>query len=238
MAKLKNIEEVWSKLKSNLPSYIKISDIEKFNNMKMIDLVIPKSRVRKFPDGVSNEDLNFVLSWDYGLVIYQEESDNNEDGIIDEKHLIDYFKKYINMKNTKVNEGAITSIGLIQHIDKDYVTTLSDEGIKNAIQMIDTDLKIASQSIDVNSQKFYRDASDKFEILTTEFRKRGLPLREAFSILNKKHGDCVDDIVKLIVKHGQYINQKDMVECLEDIIQQLKTMKSYKQFSDYYFKEI
>lgn len=88
-----------------------------------------------------------------------------------------YFKQFINlMLDSKVNEGAIAVVGLLQHIDKDFVSTLSDDGLKNAINQLETDIGVQNMSDDDNSKIYYRDAQEKFDIIADEFRKRGLPV--------------------------------------------------------------
>ena len=318
--KIKNLEQVWTSLKKELPSYVKISKIDSATGMKVFDLIVPKSRIVTWPDGVKNKDLEFTFSWDSGLVIFLEEGgldwnadtiedalevityyiDMNEsfkpnDAIVistedntelkgfdklitfetcgwnrndlektlkksnrkyflevypskeaglyvankDEKFFKDYLQTVVESMKENMNESeAVVAIGLIQHIDKDFVTTLSDDGLRNAILQIDANMKAASVSVDPDMEIYHREAKDKFDLLTTEFQSRGLPLAETFNYLNRTHAKASDDIVKLIIKNGQYINEKDMIECLSDILNTLKNSKTYKKFSDYYFKEI
>lgn len=124
-----------------------------------------------------------------------------------------YFKQFINlMLDFKVNEGAIAVVGLLQHIDKDFVSTLSDDGLKNAINQLETDIGVQNMSDDDDSKIYHRDAQEKFDIIANEFRKRGLPvdnesyLSEALDKNNKsklfkqsvKIGDEIKELIKLV----------------------------------------
>lgn len=127
--------------------------------------------------GISRKDIESKLSKS-GKKYFLEVYPTSEAGLYVAKKDLEFFKGYLEVLTESVEgdaSGSVVGVGLIQHIDKDFVSTLSDDGLRNAIKQIETSMTVPNQGSD-NAKVFHREAEDRLQLIKDEFAKRGIIL--------------------------------------------------------------
>ena len=108
--KFKNIEDVWAYAKNKLVN-AQISNIQRTGSSKFFDLTIPKSMVKKFPEGAERQDLNYTITSVGSMITCFLENNGWEDDIYDTSDFFDAISGWCGINESQqMNQNAIISV--------------------------------------------------------------------------------------------------------------------------------
>lgn len=124
--KFKNIEDVWAYAKNKLVN-AQISSIQKTGSSKFFDLTIPKSMIKKFPEGSRNRDLEYTITETAGEIECFLENTSDVTTIVDTRDFFDAISVWcgINESSEQMNQNAIIGIESTSETGYDKVITFS-----------------------------------------------------------------------------------------------------------------
>lgn len=124
--KFKNIEDVWAYAKNKLVN-AQISSIQRTGSSKFFDLTIPKSMIKKFPEGSRNRDLEYTITETAGEIECFLENTSDVTTIVDTRDFFDAISVWcgINESSEQMNQNAIIGIESTSETGYDKVITFS-----------------------------------------------------------------------------------------------------------------
>ena len=124
--KFKNIEDVWAYAKNKLVN-AQISSIQRTGSSKFFDLTVPKSMIKKFPEGSRNRDLEYTITETAGEIECFLENTSDVTTIVDTRDFFDAISVWcgINESSEQMNQNAIIGIESTSETGYDKVITFS-----------------------------------------------------------------------------------------------------------------
>ena len=102
--KFKNIEDVWAYAKNKLVN-AQISSIQRTGSSKFFDLTVPKSMIKKFPEGSRNRDLEYTITETAGEIECFLENTSDVTTIVDTRDFFDAISVWCGI-NESLNEAV------------------------------------------------------------------------------------------------------------------------------------
>lgn len=189
--KFKNIEDVWAYAKNKLVN-AQISNIQRTGSSKFFDLTIPKSMVKKFPEGAERQDLNYTITSVGSMITCFLENNGWENDIYDTSDFFDAISGWCGINESQqMNQNAIISVesssvsGFDKSILFSYYTSRAE--LEKQLKKLGKPYKLDVYPSDEAEVHVKNSDVEKFKNLITALKERyemgaNMSMMEGFTI--------------------------------------------------------